>query len=139
MRHGDQSGRFLTKTETHQKGNNNAERRKTVVNSYSDYDGYGGQRRLQVSAMRGDATKVEVVECIEDDPASSMIQASPAHLVAGFQAASDQRRTFWKCWFLRPVVRPMLYGSNPNEELQFGSGFDEFWEERLLVCSHLTK
>lgn len=28
-------------TETHRRGNNNTERRKTVVNSYSDYDGDG--------------------------------------------------------------------------------------------------
>ncbi|KAF3493816.1 hypothetical protein DY000_02051849 [Brassica cretica] len=36
-------------------------------------------RNTNVSAIRGDTTKDSVVECDEDNPASSMIQARPTH------------------------------------------------------------
>lgn len=43
--------------------------------------------KVKVSTVKDEDTKVAVAEWDEVDPASSMIQANPAHLVTGFQAA----------------------------------------------------
>jgi len=62
----------------------------------------------KVSAVRGDATKVAIAEWEEDEPASSMIQASPAHFVDGFHAASVYMQvldgTRLGSWLMRGLI-----------------------------------
>ena len=83
---------------------------------------------IKISAISGDVTKDEVAEWEEDDSASSMIQASPAHIIEGFQAASVYMRVRFGSrvgsWLMRSTV---------NRDLGRGS-----WEEAHSLASRVA-